>query len=79
MAHSLFDQNPQLQAKPCTDVCPHLPIYRMAKAYIPYHRTGSINGSISSPGSVLLGMNIPDRFGSVRLFDPQHHSIPEIV
>lgn len=67
IAHSLFNEDEPLQAKPCNKVCPHLGIYQTAKAYIPQHRKIASNNSISSPENILLGMSIPDRFGHLNI------------
>lgn len=60
IAHSLFDHDKPLQAKPCNDVCPHLGVYNIVKAYIPQHRNMITNKSTSSPDNIFLGMNIPN-------------------
>lgn len=60
MAHSLFNQNHELKAQPCTEACPHLDVFQITKDFMPQHRIWSQHSGNHS--IVSLGMNIPKRF-----------------
>lgn len=65
MAHSLFNENHELKAQPCTEACPHLGVFQITKDLVPQHRfwssRSSNNSVIASIDSVSMGMNIPKR------------------
>lgn len=66
MAHSLFNQNHELKAQPCTEACPHLKVFQITKDLLPQHRIWSHrsgnDSTIGSIDNVLLGMNIPKKY-----------------
>lgn len=66
MAESLFDKKKQLQAKRCTEVCPHLSVFQLAKTFnAPDHsniHSNSIDNDV--PENIVFGMNISHRYKS---------------
>lgn len=66
MAHSLFNQNHELKAQPCTEACPHLKVFQITKDLLPQHRIWSHrsdnHSTIGSIDTVSLGMNIPKKY-----------------
>lgn len=64
IAQSLFDDKQLLQAKRCTQVCPHLSVFQIAKIFIQPDPSIYDNSIIDSdiPENVVLGMNMNIRF-----------------
>lgn len=53
-----------MQAKRCTEVCPHLSVFQLAKGFNAPDYSNIHSNSIDSdiPENILLGMNISDRY-----------------
>lgn len=56
IAQSLFDHDHQMEAKRCTQVCPHLSVFQIAALGV------NENAIDNDMESILIGMNIPNRF-----------------
>lgn len=67
IAQSLFINEHQMEAKRCTEVCPHLSVFQIAKVLNPSDQSIVADNSISddAPASVVLSMNM--RYENVAL------------
>lgn len=63
IAQSLFDHEHQLQARRCTEVCPHLSIFQIVKVLNPSDQAAVYDNNIANdtPETIELGMNISER------------------
>lgn len=50
-----------MQAKLCSQVCPHLSVFQLANVFGPIDNSINVN----TPETILIGMNIPDRLDSL--------------
>lgn len=50
-----------MQAKLCSQVCPHLSVFQLANVFSPINNSINVN----TPETILMGMNIPDRLDSL--------------
>lgn len=68
IAQSLFDQGQEMQAKRCTQVCPHLSVFQIANVLNPSVQSDIHDNSISidTQENIVLGMNISERFVSIQ-------------
>lgn len=60
IAESLFDQGAHMEAKRCSQVCPHLSVFQIAKLFDSLDH--SKDNSVDTDGRIRIGMNIPDRY-----------------
>ncbi|XP_055308493.1 phospholipase A1 member A-like isoform X2 [Sitodiplosis mosellana] len=60
VAQSLFNDEYQMEAKRCTQVCPHLSVFQIAKVFNPSDQSAIHDNSIAgdTPDNIVLSMNM---------------------